>query len=217
MCRAWPWGIHAEAHRGALPGPTAAVLGSGEHVRSPPRDWALYEMILQHDEVASAFRAPSQGRSASLPPAQPHHRGARNGCGDRRGFAKERCADHCRNRLGSGTGGPRRAGADRPAQQRGNQPSDRRRRGSRPGGWLCGRHTVRGPAPRRARAARTAHGNSRPHPSPSTRRHNWPGGTRKMGAAPHAPREQGHPTPTCDGRVMKTPGRGTMTVREGAA
>lgn len=63
-------GIDAEAHRGALPGPTAAVLGSGVDVVSPPRNRALYEKILQHGVVVSEF-APGV-------PAEAHHFPRRN-------------------------------------------------------------------------------------------------------------------------------------------
>ncbi len=48
-------GIDAEAHRGALPGPTAAVLGSGVDVVSPPRNRALYESIAKHGVIVSEF------------------------------------------------------------------------------------------------------------------------------------------------------------------
>lgn len=63
-------GIDAEAHRGALPGPTAAVLGSGVNVVSPPRNRALYGRILKHGVVVSEF-APGVG-------AAPHHFPRRN-------------------------------------------------------------------------------------------------------------------------------------------
>lgn len=63
-------GIDAEAHRGALPGPTAAVLGSGVDVVSPPRNRALYRRIREHGVVLSEF-APGVG-------AAPHHFPRRN-------------------------------------------------------------------------------------------------------------------------------------------
>lgn len=63
-------GIDAEAHRGALPGPTAAVLGSGVDVVSPPRNRALYGRIREHGVVVSEF-APGVG-------AAPHHFPRRN-------------------------------------------------------------------------------------------------------------------------------------------
>ena len=56
-------GIDAEAHRGALPGPTAAVLGSGVDVVSPPRNRALYGRIREHGVVVSEF-APGVGAAA---------------------------------------------------------------------------------------------------------------------------------------------------------
>ncbi len=63
-------GIDAEAHRGALPGPTAAVLGSGVDVVSPPRNRALYGRIREHGVVVSEF-LPGVG-------AAPHHFPRRN-------------------------------------------------------------------------------------------------------------------------------------------
>lgn len=48
-------GIDAEAHRGALPGPTAAVLGSGVDVVSPPRNRTLYGKIVEYGVVVSEF------------------------------------------------------------------------------------------------------------------------------------------------------------------
>lgn len=63
-------GIDAESHRGALPGPTAAVLGSGVDVVSPPRNRALYGRIREHGVVMSEF-APGVG-------AAPHHFPRRN-------------------------------------------------------------------------------------------------------------------------------------------
>ena len=63
-------GIDAEAHRGALPGPTAAVLGSGVDVVSPPRNAALYRRILESGVIVSEY-APGVR-------AEPHHFPARN-------------------------------------------------------------------------------------------------------------------------------------------
>lgn len=63
-------GIDAEAHRGALPGWTAAVLGSGVDVVSPPRNAALYRAILDHGVVVSEF-APGTA-------PEPHHFPRRN-------------------------------------------------------------------------------------------------------------------------------------------
>lgn len=63
-------GIDAEAHRGALPGPTAAVLGSGVDVVSPPRNRTLYGKIVEYGVVVSEF-APGVR-------AEPHHFPRRN-------------------------------------------------------------------------------------------------------------------------------------------
>ena len=63
-------GIDAAAHRGALPGPTAAVLGSGVDVVSPPRNAALYRDILESGVVVSEY-APGVK-------AEPHHFPVRN-------------------------------------------------------------------------------------------------------------------------------------------
>jgi DNA processing protein len=63
-------GIDAEAHRGALPGPTAAVLGSGVDVVSPPRNRALHGRICEHGVVVSEFPPGVQ--------AAPHHFPKRN-------------------------------------------------------------------------------------------------------------------------------------------
>lgn len=63
-------GIDAAAHRGALPGPTAAVLGSGVDVVSPPRNAALHRAIVEGGVVISEY-----------PPgvkAEPHHFPVRN-------------------------------------------------------------------------------------------------------------------------------------------
>ena len=63
-------GIDAEAHSGALPGPTAAVLGSGVDVVSPPRNQRLYREIVAHGVVVSEY-APGVR-------AEPHHFPTRN-------------------------------------------------------------------------------------------------------------------------------------------
>lgn len=63
-------GIDAAAHRGALPGPTAAVLGSGVDVVSPPRNAALYREILERGVVVSEY-------APGVKP-EPHHFPVRN-------------------------------------------------------------------------------------------------------------------------------------------
>lgn len=63
-------GVDAAAHRGALPGPTAAVLGSGVDVVSPPRNAALYRDIVERGVVISEY-APGVT-------AEPHHFPVRN-------------------------------------------------------------------------------------------------------------------------------------------
>ena len=63
-------GIDAAAHRGALPGDTAAVLGSGVDVVSPPRNERLYREIVARGVVVSEY-APGVR-------AEPHHFPARN-------------------------------------------------------------------------------------------------------------------------------------------
>ena len=63
-------GIDAEAHRGALPNWTAAVLGSGVDVVAPPRNAALYRAILDRGVVVSEF-PPGTG-------AEPHNFPRRN-------------------------------------------------------------------------------------------------------------------------------------------
>ena len=63
-------GIDAEAHRGALPGPTAALLGSGVDVVSPLRNERLYREIVEHGVVVSEY-APGVR-------AEPHHFPTRN-------------------------------------------------------------------------------------------------------------------------------------------
>ncbi|MDE2677041.1 MAG: DNA-processing protein DprA [Gemmatimonadota bacterium] len=63
-------GVDAEAHRGALPGPTAAVLGSGVDVPSPTSNTRLYREILKHGVVVSEFEPGTR--------AEPHHFPRRN-------------------------------------------------------------------------------------------------------------------------------------------
>ena len=63
-------GIDAEAHRGALPGPTAAVLGSGVDVPSPASNTRLYREIARHGVVVSEFEPGTR--------AEPHHFPRRN-------------------------------------------------------------------------------------------------------------------------------------------
>ncbi len=48
-------GIDAEAHWGALPGPTVAVLGSGVDVAAPARNASLYDKIAASGAVASEY------------------------------------------------------------------------------------------------------------------------------------------------------------------
>ncbi len=63
-------GIDAAAHRGALPGPTAAVLGSGVDVVSPPRNERLYREIVEEGVVVSEYNPGVR--------AEPHHFPTRN-------------------------------------------------------------------------------------------------------------------------------------------
>ena len=63
-------GVDAEAHWGALPGPTAAVLGSGVDVPAPATNRDLYRAILDEGLVLSTY-------DPATPPA-PHHFPARN-------------------------------------------------------------------------------------------------------------------------------------------
>ena len=63
-------GVDAAAHRGALPGPTAAVLGSGVDVVSPPRNAALHREIRENGVVVSEYAPGVQ--------AEPHHFPVRN-------------------------------------------------------------------------------------------------------------------------------------------
>lgn len=63
-------GVDAEAHRGALPGPTTAVLASGADVPSPPRNTALYHEIAEQGLILS-----EHGPGVR---AEPHHFPVRN-------------------------------------------------------------------------------------------------------------------------------------------
>jgi len=63
-------GVDAEAHAGALPGPTVAVLGSGADVPSPRSNEGLYRRILQDGLILSTF---DPGTRAAA-----HHFPARN-------------------------------------------------------------------------------------------------------------------------------------------
>ena len=63
-------GIDEEAHRGALPGPTVAVLGSGVDVPTPRRNAPLHREIEASGLVLSTFDPGT--------PAAPHHFPARN-------------------------------------------------------------------------------------------------------------------------------------------
>lgn len=60
-------GIDAEAHRGALPGATAAVLGSGADVASPPRNAGLYREIRKLGVVASEFPPGARAKAHHFP------------------------------------------------------------------------------------------------------------------------------------------------------
>ena len=60
-------GIDAEAHRGALPTATAAVLGSGADVASPPRNAGLYREIRRSGVVASEFPPGVQAEAHHFP------------------------------------------------------------------------------------------------------------------------------------------------------
>lgn len=63
-------GVDAEAHRGALPGPTTAVLASGADMPSPPRNAGLYREIAEHGLILS-----EHGPGVR---AEPHHFPVRN-------------------------------------------------------------------------------------------------------------------------------------------
>ena len=118
-------GIDAEAHRGALPGPTAAVLGSGADVVSPPRNAALYQKVLEHGIVVSEYPPGTR--------AEPHHFPRRNRI--IAALANDVVIVEASRRSGAlitaeialkpGAGGPRRARPHRPAQQRRAKPAYR--------------------------------------------------------------------------------------------
>ena len=210
-------GIDAEAHRGALPGPTAAVLGSGVDVASPPRNRALYKMILEHGVVISEY-APGVR-------AEAHHFPRRNRI--IAGLASDVVIVEASRRSGAlitaeialdlgrevhAVPGP----IDRP-----NSEGTNRLIADGAGVIL-----EVGPVEGMQAAARLPE-------EPELRE--------LLLALPDAPvtvdeaaqlagripedagplltilEIRGHLTPTRDGRVMKTPGRGAMTVREGAA
>ncbi|MGI9626143.1 MAG: DNA-processing protein DprA [Longimicrobiales bacterium] len=63
-------GIDAEAHLGALPGPTIAVLGSGVDRPTPHRNRGIYQRILESGLVLSSFDPGA--------PAEAHNFPARN-------------------------------------------------------------------------------------------------------------------------------------------
>ena len=63
-------GVDAAAHRGALPRATAAVLGSGVDVVSPPRNERLYREIVERGVVVSEYGPGVR--------AEPHHFPTRN-------------------------------------------------------------------------------------------------------------------------------------------
>lgn len=60
-------GIDAEAHWGALPGPTIAVLGSGVDVVAPVRNASLYERIAESGAVVSEYAPGTQAAPAHFP------------------------------------------------------------------------------------------------------------------------------------------------------
>ncbi len=60
-------GIDAEAHRGALPGPTVAVLGSGVDVPAPASNADLYEQIVRTGAVVSEYEPGTQAAPAHFP------------------------------------------------------------------------------------------------------------------------------------------------------
>lgn len=210
-------GIDAEAHKGALPGPTAAVLGSGVDVVSPPRNRALYQTILEHGAVVSEF-APGVR-------AEPHHFPRRNRI--IAALATDVIIVEASRRSGAlitaeialnlgrevhAVPGP----IDRPTSEGTNR-------------LLADGATV---IVRIGPVESADYGGAMPE-DPALRD--------LLLALPHAPvtveeaadlvgdtpeavgprltilEIRGYLTPTRDGRVMRTPGRGGMTVREGAA
>lgn len=60
-------GIDAEAHRGALPGPTVAVLGSGVDVPAPASNAALCERIARAGAVISEYAPGTQAAPGHFP------------------------------------------------------------------------------------------------------------------------------------------------------
>ena len=60
-------GIDAEAHRGALPGPTVAVLGSGVDVPAPASNAGLYERIVSIGAVVSEYEPGVQAAPGHFP------------------------------------------------------------------------------------------------------------------------------------------------------
>ena len=60
-------GIDAEAHRGALPGPTVAVLGSGVDVPSPASNAALHRRIAKQGVVVSEFEPGTRAEAHNFP------------------------------------------------------------------------------------------------------------------------------------------------------
>ncbi|MDE2784981.1 MAG: DNA-processing protein DprA [Gemmatimonadota bacterium] len=210
-------GIDAEAHRGALPGPTAAVLGSGVDVVSPPRNRTLYRKIVECGVVVSEF-APGVR-------AEPHHFPRRNRIiaalardviiveASRRSGAlitAEIALDLGREVLA--VPGP----IDRPNSEGTNRliadgativvetaPDD------------VMQYTV--PLPeepdlRQLLSALPASPVTVEEAARLSRRD-----AEEVGPLLTILEIRGHLTPTRDGRVMRTPGRGSMAVREGAA
>ena len=210
-------GIDAEAHRGALPGPTAAVLGSGVDVVSPPRNRKLYEKIVERGVVVSEFAPGAR--------AEPHHFPRRNRI--IAALASDVIIVEASRRSGAlitaeialdlgrevhAVPGP----IDRPNSEGTNRliadgASIILQIGAVEDMQLAA-HLPEEPDLRALLSALP--------PAPVT----VEGAARLSGRTPAevAPlltilEIRGHLTPTRDGRVMKTPGRGSMLVREGAA
>ncbi|MXX57368.1 MAG: DNA-processing protein DprA, partial [Gemmatimonadetes bacterium] len=210
-------GIDAEAHRGALPGPTAAVLGSGVDVVSPPRNRTLYRKIVECGVVVSEF-APGVR-------AEPHHFPRRNRI--IAALARDVIIVEASRRSGAlitaeialdlgrevhAVPGP----IDRPNSEGTNRliadgakivvetaPDD------------VMQYTVRLPEEPDLRELLAAL-----PPSPVTVEEAARLSRRdpeEVGPLLTILEIRGHLTPTRDGRVMRTPGRGSMAVREGAA
>lgn len=210
-------GIDAESHRGALPGPTAAVLGSGVDVVSPPRNRKLYEKIVEHGVVVSEF-APGVR-------AEPHHFPRRNRI--IAALASDVIIVEASRRSGAlitaefaldlgrevhAVPGP----IDRPNSEGTNRlisegASVILEIGAVPG-MRQAAHLPQEPHLQELLAALPA--------APVTVEE----AARLSGRTPEDVGPlltileiRGHLTPTRDGRVMRTPGRGSMLVREGAA